>query len=164
MKVASVESLALFKILYQMNVALLFYLLFCNQLHSSTGFQNMVKDSKRRSCFKQSTANSSASMGSRYEDSQILAPPWAFISAFIPLIQLIRQSSSSMNTFTLISTIRSAAQKLLDCDRATVFIKEGNYMMVKAQGIENEIPGGFSVPIGKGIISNTLYLFYYIKI
>ena len=42
-----------------------------------------------------------------------------------------------MNTYTLISSIRSASQKLLDCDRATVFIREGDFMVVKSQGTEN---------------------------
>ena len=70
------------------------------------------------------------------------------------LRKMIRKHATSMNTYSLISTIRSAAQHLLDCDRASVFIREGKQMIVKAQGIEQEIPAGYSVPIGKGIIGN----------
>ena len=68
------------------------------------------------------------------------------------LQQFIRNTAASINTYPMISTIRSAAQALLDCDRGTVFTREGNSMIVKAQGLEQEIPVGFSVPIGKGII------------
>lgn len=64
----------------------------------------------------------------------------------------IRDYASSMNTSSLINTIRSASQQLLDCERATVFIRENENMIVKAQGIEHEIPVGIKVPIGKGII------------
>jgi GAF domain-containing protein len=70
------------------------------------------------------------------------------------LKSVIKQHASSLNTHSLISTIRTASQKLLDCDRATVFIIEGKEMVVKAQGMEKEIPGGFRIPIGKGIIGN----------
>ena len=70
------------------------------------------------------------------------------------LKSVIKQHASSLNTHSLISTIRTASQKLLDCDRATVFIIEGKEMVVKAQGMEKEIPGGFKIPIGKGIIGN----------
>jgi GAF domain-containing protein len=68
------------------------------------------------------------------------------------LQQFIRETAASINTYPMISTIRSAAQALLDCDRGTVFTREGNSMTVKAQGYEQEIPVGFAVPIGKGII------------
>lgn len=64
----------------------------------------------------------------------------------------IRRYAGSMNTNSLINTIRSAAQQLLDCDRGTVFIREGDFLVVKAQGIEYEIPVGLKVPIGKGIV------------
>ena len=70
------------------------------------------------------------------------------------LKQYIKMCASSLNTHSLISTIRTASQKLLDCDRATVFIIEEKEMVVKAQGMEKEIPGGFRIPIGKGIIGN----------
>ncbi|CAG9320099.1 unnamed protein product [Blepharisma stoltei] len=70
------------------------------------------------------------------------------------LKQLIRQHASNLNTYSLLSTIRSASQRLLDCDRATMFIREGKCMVIKAQGLEQEIPVGFSIPIGKGIIGN----------
>ncbi|OMJ86552.1 hypothetical protein SteCoe_11904 [Stentor coeruleus] len=68
------------------------------------------------------------------------------------LRQFIKQYATNLNNHSLICTIRTAAQKLLDCDRATVFIIEGNEMVVKAQGIEKEIPVDFRIPIGKGII------------
>lgn len=70
------------------------------------------------------------------------------------LKSVIKQHASTLNTHSLISTIRTACQKLLDCDRATVFMIEGKEMIVKAQGAEKEIPGGFRIPIGKGIIGN----------
>lgn len=68
------------------------------------------------------------------------------------LRHILRQYTFNMNTQPFISTIRNAAQRLLDCDRATVFIREGKSLVVKAQGIEQEIPVGFSCPIGKGIV------------
>ncbi|OMJ89333.1 hypothetical protein SteCoe_8536 [Stentor coeruleus] len=68
------------------------------------------------------------------------------------LRQFIKQYATNLNIHSLICTIRTAAQKLLDCDRATVFIIEGNEMVVKAQGLEKEIPVDFRIPIGKGII------------
>lgn len=68
--------------------------------------------------------------------------------------EFIKSFASNLNTHALISTIRTASQKLLDCDRATVFIIEDKEMVVKSQGMEKEIPGGFRIPIGKGIIGN----------
>ena len=65
---------------------------------------------------------------------------------------LMRGYAASMNTNSLINTIRSASQQLLNCERATVFIRETDCMVVKAQGIEHEIPVGIKVPLGKGII------------
>ena len=70
------------------------------------------------------------------------------------LKQFIRQHTSSLNSHSLISTIRAASQKLLECDRATVFMIEGKEMIVSSQGMEKEIPGGFRIPIGRGIIGN----------
>ncbi|OMJ93710.1 hypothetical protein SteCoe_3276 [Stentor coeruleus] len=70
------------------------------------------------------------------------------------LRQFIKQYASNLNNHALISTIRTASQKLLDCDRATVFIIEGKEMVVKSQGLEKEIPVDFRIPIGKGIIGN----------
>jgi len=68
------------------------------------------------------------------------------------LRQTLRNFTFNMNTQPFISTIRNAAQRLLGCDRGTVFIREGKSLIVKAQGIEQEIPVGFSCPIGKGIV------------
>lgn len=70
------------------------------------------------------------------------------------LRQFIKLYAANLNNHALICTIRTASQKLLDCDRATVFIIEGKEMVVKAQGVEKEIPGDFRIPIGKGIIGN----------
>ena len=64
----------------------------------------------------------------------------------------IRSYAGSINTVSLINTIRTAAQQLLECERATVFIKENEMLVVKAQGIEHEIPVEIKVPIGKGIV------------
>ncbi|CAG9322816.1 unnamed protein product [Blepharisma stoltei] len=70
------------------------------------------------------------------------------------LRQLINSHISNLNNHSLLSTIRCAAQKLLDCDRATLFLKEGKNLTAKAQGIEQEIPVDFTFPLGKGIIGN----------
>lgn len=70
----------------------------------------------------------------------------------LKLRQLIRSQISNLNNHSLLSTIRCAAQKLLDCDRATLFIKEGKNLVVKAQGLEQEIPTEFNIPLGKGIV------------
>lgn len=64
----------------------------------------------------------------------------------------IRHLATSLDTQSLISTIRSVAQNLIDCDRATVFIREGEKLVVKSQGSEQEIPYGLEIPIGKGIV------------
>lgn len=68
------------------------------------------------------------------------------------LKQTIRRYAAGMNTTSLINTIRSGAQQLLECERATVFIRENDFLVVKAQGIEHEIPVGIKVPINKGIV------------
>ena len=65
--------------------------------------------------------------------------------------QGIRNFASNLNTHSFVKAIRSAAQKLLDSDRATVFMREGNSLVVKSQGIEHEIPVDYEVPVGKGI-------------
>jgi GAF domain-containing protein len=70
------------------------------------------------------------------------------------LRQLIGKYASGLNTHSLISTIRCAAQKLINTDRATVFIRDGKNMVVKSQGIEHEMPESFSVPLGKGIVGH----------
>lgn len=64
----------------------------------------------------------------------------------------IKRFAAGMNTTSLINTIRSGAQHLLECDRATVFLRENDFLVVKAQGIEHEIPVGIKVPINKGIV------------
>lgn len=64
----------------------------------------------------------------------------------------IRRYAAGMNTTSLINTIRSGAQQLLECERATVFLRENDFLVVKAQGIEHEIPVGIKVPITKGIV------------
>lgn len=69
-----------------------------------------------------------------------------------PLQRLIRQTASAVNAYPLMSVIRKASQILLDCDRATIFIRENDNMVVYAQGTEQEIPAGFSVPVGVGIV------------
>ena len=69
-----------------------------------------------------------------------------------PLQRLIRQTASAVNTYPLMSVIRMASQVLLNCDRATIFIRENDNMVVYAQGSEQEIPAGFSVPVGVGIV------------
>lgn len=68
------------------------------------------------------------------------------------LQRMIRQTASTVNSYPLMSVIRKASQVLLNCDRATMFIREGDNMVVLAQGLEQEIPVGFSVPVGVGIV------------
>lgn len=68
--------------------------------------------------------------------------------------EYLKEQAENINIYTLIKTIRNAAQKMLDSDRATVFIREKDYLVVKAQGLEQEIPANFSIPIGKGIVGN----------
>ena len=68
------------------------------------------------------------------------------------LQKVIRQAASSVNAYPLMSIIRKASQVLLNCDRATIFIREGDNMVVLAQGLEQEIPVGYSVPVGVGIV------------
>lgn len=46
--------------------------------------------------------------------------------------RVIRKQASNINTYSLIKTIRNAAQRLLDCDRATVFIRDGDHLIVRA--------------------------------
>jgi hypothetical protein len=46
----------------------------------------------------------------------------------------------------------------LDCDRGTIFSKRGENLVVLAQGDQNEIPVGFSVPIGTGIVGSVAEL------
>ncbi|CAG9334096.1 unnamed protein product [Blepharisma stoltei] len=67
------------------------------------------------------------------------------------LRKIIRHYAVGMDTQSLISTIRSVAQNLLDCDRGTVYLREGNNLVIKSQGLEQEIPMGFEIPLGKGI-------------
>jgi len=68
------------------------------------------------------------------------------------LQRMIRQTASSVNAYPLMSIIRKASQVLLNCDRATMFIRDGENMVVLAQGAEQEIPVGYSVPVGVGIV------------
>lgn len=70
----------------------------------------------------------------------------------IELQRMIRQAASSVNSYPLMSIIRKASQVLLNCDRATMFIRDGDNMVVLAQGTEQEIPVGYSVPVGVGIV------------
>ena len=69
-----------------------------------------------------------------------------------PLQRFIRQIASAVNAYPLMSIIRRASQVLLNCDRATIFIRESDNMVVYAQGSEQEIPAGFSIPVGVGIV------------
>lgn len=64
----------------------------------------------------------------------------------------VKEMASSLNTFSLLSVIRTAAQKLLNCDRGTVFIREGEFLVVKAQALEQEVPSDYKVPVGSGIV------------
>mmetsp|Transcript_9628 Transcript_9628/g.18765 ORF Transcript_9628/g.18765 Transcript_9628/m.18765 type:complete len:1649 (-) Transcript_9628:2817-7763(-) len=64
----------------------------------------------------------------------------------------VKEMASSLNTYTLLSVIRTAAQNLLNCDRGTVFIREGEFLLVKAQALEQEVPANFKIPVGSGIV------------
>ncbi|CAG9318957.1 unnamed protein product [Blepharisma stoltei] len=76
------------------------------------------------------------------------------IDSLMKLKQLIRDHASNLNTYSFMSTIRCALKKLLDCDRASIFVREGKNMVIRAQGLDLGIPVGLSIPIGKGIIGN----------
>jgi GAF domain-containing protein len=69
-----------------------------------------------------------------------------------PLYLKVKEMASGLNTFTLLSVIRTAAQNLLNCDRGTVFTREEDFLVVKAQALEQEIPLNYKVPVGSGIV------------
>mmetsp|Transcript_15789 Transcript_15789/g.28859 ORF Transcript_15789/g.28859 Transcript_15789/m.28859 type:complete len:1653 (-) Transcript_15789:44-5002(-) len=69
-----------------------------------------------------------------------------------PLYSKVKEMASALNTYTLLSVIRTAAQNLLSCDRATVFTREGDFLVVKAQALEQEVPLNYKVPVGSGIV------------
>jgi GAF domain-containing protein len=64
----------------------------------------------------------------------------------------VKEMASSLNTYNLLSVIRTAAQNLLNCDRGTVFTREGDFLVVKAQALEQEVPVNFKIPVGSGIV------------
>jgi GAF domain-containing protein len=68
------------------------------------------------------------------------------------LYEKVREIATSLNTYTLLSVIRTAAQNLLNCDRGTVFTREGEFLVVKAQALEQEVPLNYRVPVGSGIV------------
>lgn len=70
----------------------------------------------------------------------------------LQLRRMINTAAANIQAYPLMNVIRKAALQLLDCDRSTVYIRENDQMVVIAQGIENEIPEGYSVPLGVGII------------
>ena len=67
---------------------------------------------------------------------------------------MIHKAAATVQAYPLRSIIRKAALQLLDCDRSTIFMREGDQMVVYAQGIEQELPDGFSLPIGVGIVGH----------
>ena len=67
---------------------------------------------------------------------------------------MIHKAAATVQAYPLMSIIRKAALQLLDCDRSTIFMREGDQMVVYAQGIEQELPDGFSLPIGVGIVGH----------
>jgi GAF domain-containing protein len=73
-----------------------------------------------------------------------------------PLYSKVKEMASALSTFSLLSVIRTAAQNLLDCDRATVFTREGEFLVVKAQALEQEVPLNYKVPVGSGIVGSVV--------
>lgn len=67
---------------------------------------------------------------------------------------MIHKTVATVQAYPLMSVIRKAALQLLDCDRSTIFMREGDQMVVYAQGIEQELPDGFALPIGVGIVGS----------
>ena len=72
----------------------------------------------------------------------------------VQLRKMINMAAANMQAYPLMNVIRKAALQLLDCDRSTVYIREEDKMVVIAQGIEQEMPEGYSVPLGVGIIGH----------
>ena len=66
----------------------------------------------------------------------------------------IHKTAATVHIYPLMNIIRRAALRLLDCDRSTVFIREGDQMVLYSQGTEQELPEGFSMPIGAGIVGH----------
>ena len=70
------------------------------------------------------------------------------------LSDVILSAASRINAHSLLRTIRNALEHIIDCDRAAVFIKEGDAMVVKPQGLDHELPQGYSFKIGTGIVGS----------
>lgn len=68
--------------------------------------------------------------------------------------EVIKNASARINDQNLLKTIRNALENLINCDRAAVFIKEGDSMVVKHQGLDHELPQGYCVKIGTGIVGS----------
>ena len=72
----------------------------------------------------------------------------------VQLRRMVNNAAGNIQAYPLMNVIRKAALQLLGCDRSTVYIREKDQMVVIAQGIEHEIPEGYSVPLGVGIIGH----------
>ena len=70
---------------------------------------------------------------------------------FPELASLLKEHIWSMNNSSFFAAIRQACRVLLDCDKALVFTREGDRLVVKPQGSDVQALVGWSLPVGKHI-------------
>lgn len=70
---------------------------------------------------------------------------------FPDLVAVLKERVWATHNYGLINTIRKACKSLLDCDRASIFLVEGDNLVIRPQGNDSEIPVGITIPIGAGI-------------
>lgn len=70
---------------------------------------------------------------------------------FPELASMLKEQVWSMNNSSFFAAIRQACKVLLDCDKALVFTREGERLVVKPQGSDVQSLVGWSFDIGKGI-------------
>lgn len=73
---------------------------------------------------------------------------------FPDLVAVLKERVWATHNYGLINTIRKACKSLLDCDRASIFLVEGENLVIRPQGNDSEIPVGITLPIGVGIVGS----------
>jgi putative methionine-R-sulfoxide reductase with GAF domain len=73
---------------------------------------------------------------------------------FPDLVAVLKERVWATHNYSLINTIRKACKSLLDCDRASIFLVEGDNLVIRPQGNDSEIPVGITIPIGVGIVGS----------
>lgn len=71
---------------------------------------------------------------------------------FPELASMLKEQVWSMNNSSFFAAIRQACKVLLDCDKALVFTREGERLVVKPQGNDVQALVGWSFATGKGIV------------